>query len=257
MRTIAWSVLLALPLFEQNAPIGMNFYSLGREAQLGRQTAAHLSAILPMVSDAKLDAYISTLATSLHHNGDGRFSYSFSIYDDRKPLTVDRIPLAMPPDAFYGPAREPIAVAGGPVFVPLGLLAGAENEAEFAFLVSHAMAHIAMRHSTRQATRLELSGMAVRALPNAVPAAVRSASDQAQQSRAIEMASAAEVEADRAAIDTMVAAGYDPSRRTLSTALPCGQRREIESRERRHRNTAVAYLFRQYRPVRSRKNSSR
>jgi predicted Zn-dependent protease len=116
----------------------------------------------------------------------------------------------MPLDAFYGPAREPIAVAAGPVFVPLGLLAGAENEAEFAFLVSHAMAHIAMRHSTWQATRLELSGMAVQALPNAVPAAIRSASDQAQQSRAIEMASAAEVEADRAAIDTMAAAGYDP-----------------------------------------------
>jgi predicted Zn-dependent protease len=63
--------------------------------------------------------------------------------------------MAMPTNALRGPAGEPIAFAGGPIFVPLGLLASAENESVFAFQLAHAMAHVALRHPTRLATRLE------------------------------------------------------------------------------------------------------
>ena len=49
---------------------------------------------------------------------------------------------------------------------------------------------------------------ALRSAP--IAEAMRSALDQAQQSRAIEMARAAEVEADAAAVGAMAAAGYDP-----------------------------------------------
>src|ERR1019366_7609327 len=99
MRGIAWAMLaavVALPVFGQNAPNGMNFYSLDREAQPGRETAVRLSRMLPMVSGAKLDAYIATLATSLQRDGDTRFSYSFAVYEDRKPAVVDRVPLVQP-----------------------------------------------------------------------------------------------------------------------------------------------------------------
>ena len=49
------------------------------------------------------------------------------------------------PAGFRG-RRESRLPPGGPILVPMGLLAGAENEAEFAFQLSHAMAHIALRH---------------------------------------------------------------------------------------------------------------
>jgi predicted Zn-dependent protease len=63
--------------------------------------------------------------------------------------------MAMPMDTLRGTAGEPIAFAGGPIFVPLGLLASAQNESVFAFQLAHAMAHVALRHSTRFETRLE------------------------------------------------------------------------------------------------------
>ena len=94
-------------------------------------------------------------------------------------------------------------MAGGPILVPMGLLAGAENEAEFAFQLSHAVAHIALRHGTRQATRLEISGIGSMALKNATGPtveAMRSGVEQSRQSNAISLARLAEPEADATAV---------------------------------------------------------
>jgi predicted Zn-dependent protease len=49
--------------------------------------------------------------------------------------------------------HEPATLPGGYVFVPAGLFLAAQDEAEFAGMLAHAMGHIALRHGTRQATR--------------------------------------------------------------------------------------------------------
>jgi len=96
------------------------------------------------------------------------FTYTFTIYEDRRPGSGPRkadltrpagAEAAMPADAFQGRAGEPVAVAGGPIFIPLSLLATAPDESVFAFQLAHAMAHIALRHATRQATRMDLMGI--------------------------------------------------------------------------------------------------
>jgi predicted Zn-dependent protease len=56
-----------------------------------------------------------------------------------------------------GSTREPTALPAGYVFVPAGLVLAARDEAEFAGMVAHAMAHITARDWTRQATRGELT----------------------------------------------------------------------------------------------------
>lgn len=61
----------------------------------------------------------------------------------------------MPFDATVSLA-EPMAVAGGGIFVPAGLLANSPTEAAFALKLAHAIAHIALRHPTRMATRAEI-----------------------------------------------------------------------------------------------------
>src|SRR5262245_17734472 len=48
--------------------------------------------------------------------------------------------------------HEPAALPGGYVFVSAALFLAAQNEAEFAGMVAHAIVHIAERHGT-QATR--------------------------------------------------------------------------------------------------------
>jgi predicted Zn-dependent protease len=113
----------------------------------------------------------------------------------------------MPIDAFQGQAGEPVAVAGGPIFIPLSLLAAAPNEAVFAFQLAHAMAHIALRHATKQATRTELlrldaSGAQITAVADRRPTAVPMGM--------LAFARAFERQADYVALRIVSQAGYSP-----------------------------------------------
>ena len=49
-----------------------------------------------------------------------------------------------------------MAFPGGPIFISAELIAAARNEAEFASMLAHAMAHVAERHWTKNATRFDI-----------------------------------------------------------------------------------------------------
>ena len=53
------------------------------------------------------------------------------------------------PSASGGPTHEPISAPGGFIFVPAGLLLTVGNEAEFAGMLAHAMAHVVEKHGTK------------------------------------------------------------------------------------------------------------
>ncbi|HYW45229.1 MAG TPA: M48 family metalloprotease [Bryobacteraceae bacterium] len=201
------AALLALAAFAQEPSAkGVNFYSLEREIQLGQQTAGGLERTLPAVHDAKLEGYIAGLGSELARYAGQQFVYRFTFYDDRKPPVVPGVALALPADAFQGQAAEPVAIAGGPIFVPLSLLANAPSEAEFAFQLAHAMAHVALRHATKLATRNELARVAG-ALLNDMPANQQFAVPLGL----LNFARQCELQADILAADIVAGAGYDPA----------------------------------------------
>jgi len=192
---------------------GVNFYSREREVQLGREVAATLGRELPIVRLPKLDAYISRLGAQLGKYASTPDAYTFTVYDDGKPAAVQPDVLAMPEDAFLLPAREPVAVAGGPIFVPLSLLADSPGEGAFAFQLAHAMAHIVLRHSTKIATRREIvriGGQAIEGRGSPIAASFESAMQLGVQVSTITFARACERRADRAAVGIMASAGYNP-----------------------------------------------
>jgi predicted Zn-dependent protease len=49
--------------------------------------------------------------------------------------------------------HEPLSLPGGYIFVPTSLFLTVQDEAEFAGMLAHAMAHVANRDGTRAATR--------------------------------------------------------------------------------------------------------
>jgi predicted Zn-dependent protease len=220
MNSVAASVLmglLVLPAHAQEPSAkGVNFYSLAREAQIGQESATTLLRILPIVHEPKVDAYLANLTAELMKYADPRFAYSFTVYEDRKPLGPQWAAMVMPADAFQGPADEPVAFAGGPILVPLSLLAGAPDEAALAFQLAHAMAHVALRHATRQATREELLNIASVALRQAQNAsgvtavAIRSTQPLAMELGMLTFARTFEREADTVATGILAEAGYDP-----------------------------------------------
>lgn len=95
-------------------------------------------------------------------------------------------------------AEEPAALPGGAIFLPDRLLLAAGNEAEWARLLAHAMAHVTERHALRAAG----SGNGSMMLfyfggPGLIPQGFRKIWQEY------------EVEADRLAAERLAAAGYD------------------------------------------------
>jgi predicted Zn-dependent protease len=89
---------------------------------------------------------------------------------------------------------------GGYIFVPESLILAAQNEAEFAGMLAHAMAHVSGRHATRLLTRNEIAN----------------AANSAADGRTIPVAMLMfqrefEAEADVSAVGLASAAGFDPS----------------------------------------------
>lgn len=193
---------------------GVNFYSVEKERELGQAFAAKLESALPIVQEPKLDAYVAQLGAALAKYADSPFTYTFTVYEDRRPgqeppqagSTMPSAGPVMPLDAFRGQAGEPVAVAGGPIFIPMSLLASAPNEAVFAFQLAHAMAHTASRHQTRQATKLELMGISAQVAQD-MPAGQRG---MAIPMGYVAFSRAAEREADYWAVQIVSQAGYSP-----------------------------------------------
>lgn len=129
-------LLLSIPLIGQQEPSrSVNFYSLEKEAALGKSLADDFRRRTPSVDDAALRAYVSSVAARLNEFA-------------RSPF-----PLMIEISGGSDSKLEAVGLPGGYLFVPLRLLAGVQNEAELAAPLAHAIAHIATRATTRQAAR--------------------------------------------------------------------------------------------------------
>jgi predicted Zn-dependent protease len=200
MRLCLW-LLVALPLLSQDRPAGkgVNSYSLEKEAALGAQLAADVTrATEPLDSQAVRD-YVNQLGQRLARRfPESALTYTFAV------IATD------PASATH----EPLGLPGGYIFVPAGLFLAVQNEAEFAGMMAHAMAHVAAHHYTRQATRGEITNTAGAPLI-CMGGWSRSAMGQGQ-SIAIPLGLLSfqrlcELEADRLAVSAMAEAGFDPA----------------------------------------------
>jgi beta-barrel assembly-enhancing protease len=142
IRCIAVSIVASiLPLWAQLSATGQkapNDYSLEKEAALGKQLAAEIGQRTTLIENTVVQAYVNRLAQKLAANmPNGHAHFTFSV------IAEDPCPAV----------HEPDALPGGYVFVPSALFLAAQDEAEFAGMLAHAMAHIAVRQATQQATR--------------------------------------------------------------------------------------------------------
>jgi predicted Zn-dependent protease len=188
MRIVPMSVMLSLAtlsaaLAQTPSSKGVNFFSIEKEIDLGKQLAAETQTSLRAQPDARLQAIGDKLAAKT----DGAFQYRFFVY------------------ATVNPQSEPIALPGGPVFVAQSM--ASTDDSETAAILAHAVAHIALRHYTREMTRTDLMEIGRKGLPPNL--------GSASSSPAIEMGMAQlkqgfELDADRLAARLMIDAGYDP-----------------------------------------------
>jgi predicted Zn-dependent protease len=188
MRCVWCAAVLAIGVAqaqERQPGQGVNFYTKDKEIALGTQLALQFGQKTTPLGVAAAGDYVKQVGANLAAQFPGGWTYRIeTIREDQG-----------------GATHEPVAFPGGAIFVSVDLIAAARNEAEFAGMLAHAMAHVVARHWTRSATKTGL-------MPgDSGPAAFRESVPMGM----LAFQRAMEGEADYLAVKAMAAAGYDPA----------------------------------------------
>jgi predicted Zn-dependent protease len=178
-----------------------SLFSPEQEYQLGRAWLRAFRAQAPTLDDPQLQDYLEDLIYRL---------VTHSELQDRRIEVV----------IVDNPVINAFAVPGGVIGVHTGLLLYAQSEDELATVLAHEIAHLSQRHFSRriehqQATQpLTLAGLLASAVLIATTGGAGLAALTATQAAALDSqlrhSRAAEQEADRIGMQTMVDAGMDP-----------------------------------------------
>ena len=140
-------VLLPTSVYPQSA--GPEFPNPGnahmsrdKQHQLGLQAATQVYEQMPVLPDNSPETqYIRQLGQKLVATIPAQYSWPFE---------------------FHVVAQKEInafALPGGPMFINVGAITAAANEAELAGVMAHEMSHVYMQHSAKQASKAQTTGM--------------------------------------------------------------------------------------------------
>lgn len=176
---------------------GFDIFSQDEEIQLGKQNAAQVMQQMPVLPDSDpVVQYVQRLGARLTAHAPGyQWPYTFHV------VKVKEI------NAF--------ALPGGPIFVNLGTIQAADNEAQLAGVMAHEISHVVQRHGTRAASK-QMGAQ----LPLAILAGLMGNSTLAKAAELgisfgvgsyfLKNSRQSESEADLLGTDIMYDAGYEP-----------------------------------------------
>jgi peptidase M48-like protein len=192
------AVLLAPSLPARVEPThGFDLFSAQEEVQAGQQAAQQVPKQLPVLPDSSpLTQYVSRLGHQLADHAPGeKWPYNFHVVNQKEI------------NAF--------ALPGGPIFVNVGTIQAADNEAELAGVLAHEISHVVQRHGTRAATRQMAAQLPIAAIGGILGGGtlgqmVVQGISFGVGSYFLKNSRQAEKEADLLGTDIMYDAGYDP-----------------------------------------------
>jgi Zn-dependent protease with chaperone function len=116
-------------------PAGSNFFSPEQDIQLGKQNVEEVRKQMPLLPDSSpITQYVRSIGERLERTmPQPTWPYEFHVIQ-QKDINAFALP-------------------GGPIFVNLGTIQAADNEAQLAGVIAHEMSHVYERHSTAQASK--------------------------------------------------------------------------------------------------------
>src|SRR5262252_8869091 len=162
---VATCLMAALYLWAAGAPElpdpGKPRMSRDEQKQLGLQVAGQVYTQMPVLPDSSPETqYIQALGKRLVNTIPADRSWPFQ---------------------FHVVAQKEInafALPGGPMFVNIGTITSAANEAQLAGVMAHEMAHVYMQHSAKQASKAQTTGLLAGIAEAALGATTRGAVQQ-------------------------------------------------------------------------------
>jgi len=176
---------------------GSNMFTVEQEIQAGQEAVAQTNRQYPVLPDSNpVTQYIQQLGRRLVQSAPGdKWPYQFHVVNQKEI------------NAF--------ALPGGPLFVNVGTIQAADNEAQLAGVMAHEISHIIQRHATRAATKQYKAQVGLGIL-----GAILGGSAGGQLAAAgisfaagsyfLKNSRQSEKEADLLGTDMMYDAGYDP-----------------------------------------------
>ncbi len=176
---------------------GFDVFSTAEEIQAGQQAAGNVSRQLPLLPDSDpLVREVQRIGQDLAAHAPGeKWPYNFHVVNQK--------------------AINAFALPGGAVFVNLGTIQAADNEAQLAGVMAHEISHVVQRHGTRAASKQMAAQLPLAILGGLMG---RGALSQMAQlgisfgvgSYFLKNSRQAESEADLLGTDIMYDGGYDP-----------------------------------------------
>ena len=166
------------------------------EIAIGRNLARELEQNVTLLNNPVVVDYVNRVAQNVVTNSDAKLPFTIKVIDSAEV--------------------NAIGLPGGFLYVTAGLIQTADNEAQLAAMIAHAVAHVAARHAAEQQGRATLVNMA--ALPLTASPSVPSMGfpDLQKGSPALPLSflkwdRAAVEEADWLGLQYLYKAGYDPT----------------------------------------------
>jgi hypothetical protein len=176
---------------------GWNLFSAQEEVQAGKQASDSVSRQLPVLPDSSpVTKYVQRLGADLAAHAPGeKWPYTFHVVNQKEI------------NAF--------ALPGGPVYVNLGTIQAADNEAQLAGVMAHEISHVVQRHGTRAASKQMAAQLPLAILGGVMGKGALSQMAQLGLSFGVgsyflKNSRKAESEADLLGTDIMYDTGYNP-----------------------------------------------
>ena len=170
-----------------------NWYSLEREAQIGREYSKAIDQSTRLIKDPLVNQYVNQVAQKIVRNSDAKVAFTIKVIDSE--------------------AVNAFALPGGFLYVNTGLLLATQNEAELAAVMAHEIAHVAARHATRQLTRqkmFDFASIPLVLIGGPVGMAIQTAAGLTKPLGFCKFTRSFEAEADYLGVQYLYKAGYDP-----------------------------------------------